>query len=217
MPSKYYDRNFRPQHFYHILNRGAYKHKIFKDENDYLIFLEILEYYLNYPRSKFFSYTKIVNQPYKNVKVRNLITIHLVAYCLMPNHFHFVLKQLPNADLKTNISNLMRRLMITYAMYFQNKYKHEGAIFQGRYKNVIVDTNKQLVYLSKYVHQNPIKLVSKLDKYPYSSYQAYINKVQLPDYLDPEYVLKHQGDYRQFIESPLNEKDEKKLESLILE
>ncbi len=217
MPSKYYDRNFRPQHFYHILNRGAYKHKIFKDENDYLIFLEILEYYLNYPRSKFFSYTKIVNQPYKNVKVRNLITIHLVAYCLMPNHFHFVLKQLPNADLKTNISNLMRRLMITYAMYFQNKYKHEGAIFQGRYKNVIVDTNKQLVYLSKYVHQNPIKLVSKLDKYPYSSYQAYINKVQLPDYLHPEYVLKHQGDYRQFIESPLNEKDEKKLESLILE
>lgn len=217
MPSKYYNRNFRTQYFYHVFNRGAYKHKIFIDKQDYETFLSILEYYLHYPKSKFFSYTKLVNQPYKNVKVRNLISIHLVAYCLMPNHFHFILKQLPIADQKTNISNLMRRLMITYAMYFQNRYKHEGAIFQGRYKNVAVDSNKQLIYLSKYIHQNPIKFVSTLDEYPYSSYQAYINRVQLPDYLHPEYILRKQSNYKQFVDLPLVENEVDKIDSLILE
>ena len=212
MPSKYHNRNFRPQHFYHIINRGAYKNKIFIDKQDYEAFLEILEYYLAYPRSKFFGYTKLVDKPYKNVKVTNLTTIHLVAYCLMPNHFHFIFKQLPEATLKTNISNLMRRLMIAYAMYFQNRHKHEGAIFQGRYKNVEVDTNEQLLYLSKYIHKNPEKLVNKLEKYPYSSYQAYINHVLLPDYLHSEYVLKLQDNYKKYVESPIDDKISKKFE-----
>ncbi|MBU1085088.1 MAG: transposase [Candidatus Beckwithbacteria bacterium] len=217
MPSKYYNRNFKSQYFYHILNRGAYKHKIFIDEQDYETFLSILEYYLTYPCSKFFGYTKLVSKPYKNVKVTNLTTIHLVAYCLMPNHFHFIFKQLPSATKKTNISNLMRRLMITYAMYFQNRHNHEGAIFQGRYKNVIVDTSEQLVYLSKYIHKNPEKLAPNLENYTHSSYPSYINKVLLQDYLHPEYVLKLQRNYQKFVESPLNNKAEKKINPLILE
>ena len=217
MPSKYYNRNFKSQYFYHIFNRGAYKHNIFINDQDYKTFLSILEYYLTYPRSKFFGYTKLVNKPYKNVKVRNLTTIHLVAYCLMPNHFHFIFKQLPNATLKTNISNLMRRLMITYAMYFQNKHKHKGTIFQGRYKNVIVDTDEQLLYLSKYIHKNPEKLTSKLKNYKYSSYSSYINESILQNYLHPEYVLKLHNNYRKFVESTLEDKASKKINSLLLE
>jgi len=217
MPSKYYDRNFKPQYFYHLLNRGAYKNKIFIDNQDYETFLSILEYYLAHPCSKFFGYTKLVDKPYKNVKVTNLTTIHLVAYCLMPNHFHLLLKQLPTATDKTNISNLMRRLMITYAMYFQNRHKHEGAIFQGRYKNVIVDTSEQLIYLSRYIHRNPEKLVPKLKQYTYSSYPAYINYVQLPNFLHSEYVLNIQSKYQQFVENPIKEKTLENLDHLTLD
>lgn len=209
MPSKYYNRNFRPQHSYHILNRGAYKKDIFLEKEDYQVFVDILSYYLIYPRSKYFSYTKIVNK----LEVTNLEeTVHLVAYCLMPNHFHLLLKQLPKATERTNISNLMRRLMIAYAMYFQNKYKHEGAIFQGRYKNVEVDTDEFLIDVSKYIHKNPEKMSAKLENYIHSSYPAFINKIELPEWLHPEYVLKLQKDYKTFVELPFDQGEMKKLE-----
>jgi len=217
MPSKYYSRNFRPQHYYHVFNRGAYKNKVFLDKEDYETFLSILEYYLLYPRSKHFSYTKIVNEPYKNVKVRNLISIHLVAYCLMPNHFHLLLKQLPSATMKTNISNLMRRLSITYAMYFQNKYKHTGALFEGKFKNVTVEFDDQLLYLSKYIHLNPVKLVKKLIDYPYSSYLAYISEAIKPDYLHSDYVLKLEKNYIKFVEMPSKNQEENRIEKLLFE
>lgn len=217
MPSKYYNRNFRPQYFYHIFNRGAYRNKVFLDKEDYETFISILEYYLIYPRSKHFSYTKIVDVPYKNVKVRNLISIHLVAFCLMPNHFHLILKQLPIATTKNNISNLMRRVSITYAMYYQYKYKHTGALFEGKFKNVTVEFSDQLLSLSKYIHLNPAKLVPNIEDYPYSSYTSYINKTSKPEYLYSDYVLILIKNYKQFVESPTKTSEEERISKLILE
>jgi len=216
MPSEYYNRNFKPQHFYHVFNRGAYKKEVFLDEDDYEIFTSILSYYLKYPRTKNFAYQKKVNE----FQVRNLAdepTVHLVAYCLMPNHFHLLLKQLPNATKQTGISNLMKRLSITYAMYFQNKYRHVGALFQGKFKNTTVETDKQLVYLSKYIHLNPKKIIQNLDDYLFSSYQAYINKVQLPEWLHPEYVLKLQNNYKKLVEIPIKDEEEGLIGKIILE
>ncbi len=216
MPSEYYNRNFRTQYFYHIFNRGAYKNRVFLNKSDYEIFISILAYYLIYPKTKNFAYQKKVNE-FQVTNLEKKQTVHLVAYCLMPNHFHLLLKQLPNATKKTNISNLMRRLMITYAMYFQNKYDHAGAIFQGRYKNVIVDIDEQLVYLSKYIHLNPQKITQKLEKYMFSSFPAYINTVRQPDWLHPEYVLKLQKGYKKFVEAPIEDKETRVIEKLILE
>jgi len=214
MPSKYYYRNFKPQYFYHIFNRGAYKNKIFLDQKDYQTFTDILAYYLKYPKTKNFSYQKKVNK----FQVRNLEnTVHLTAYVLMPNHFHLLLKQLPSATPKTNISNLMRRFIITYAMYFQNKYKHTGTIFQSRYKCVLVDSKEQLLYLSKYIHQNPQKLQPNLANYPYSSYPTYINKLETPEWLHPEYILKLTKNYQQFVKQPTSESDRNQFTPLTLE
>jgi len=214
MPSKYYYRNFKPQYFYHIFNRGAYKNKIFLDQKDYQTFTDILAYYLKYPKTKNFSYQKKVNK----FQVRNLEnTVHLTAYVLMPNHFHLLLKQLPSATPKTNISNLMRRFIITYAMYFQNKYKHTGTIFQSRYKCVLVDSKEQLLYLSKYIHQNPQKLQPNLATYPYSSYPIYINKLETPEWLHPEYILKLTKNYQQFVKQPVPESNLNQFTPLTLE
>jgi len=214
MPSKYYYRNFKPQYFYHIFNRGAYKNKIFLDQKDYQTFTDILAYYLKYPKTKNFSYQKKVNK----FQVRNLEnTVHLTAYVLMPNHFHLLLKQLPSATPKTNISNLMRRFIITYAMYFQNKYKHTGTIFQSRYKCVLVDSKEQLLYLSKYIHQNPQKLQPNLANYPFSSYPIYINKLETPEWLHPEYILKLTKNYQQFVKQPVPESNLNQFTPLTLE
>ena len=208
MPSEYYNRNFRPQHFYHIFNRGAYKHKIFKDKKDYDTFIEILIYYLKFPTAKYFSYKDTVQKPYSKVRNLHVDSVRIVAYCLMPNHFHLILKPMPTADNKTNISNLMRRLMITYAMYFQSHHKHSGAIFQGRYKNVVVDSSEQLLQLSKYIH---------LHKTSYSSLPEYLKKTDPTDWLYPEYVLKLTKNYSSFLSSPTKENIAQKLTKLSLE
>jgi len=107
--------------------------------------------------------------------------------------------------------------MVTYAMYFQNKYKHAGAIFQGRYKNIIVDSPEQLLYLSKYIHLNPQKLTTSLENYPHSSYPAYINQVELPKWLHPEYVLNLETKYKQFIMSPTNNEAIEKIKTIALD
>lgn len=135
----------------------------------------------------------------------------------MPNHFHLILKQLPEADKKTNISNLMRRLTITYAMYFQYKYKHTGTLFESKFKNVTIDSDKQLLYLSKYIHQNPQKLTKKLSNYTHSSYPAFINKVKLPEWLHPEYIFKFQQNYQKYVEANMKEKETNQIKTLILE
>ena len=217
MPCKYYYRNYKPRYFYHIFNRGAYKNKIFLDQADYQTFTSILAYYLRFPKNQPYSYLNRPAKPYKNTKVTNLETIHLTTYCLMPNHFHLLLKQLPTAAPNTNISNLMRRFIITYAMYFQNKYKHTGAIFQSRYKCVLVDSKEQLLYLSKYIHQNPQKLTKILENYSFSSYPAYINKATTPEWLHPEYILKLTKNYQQFVKQPITESDLNKFTPLRLE
>ncbi len=216
MPSKYYNRNFKPQHFYHIFNRGAYKHKIFKDKQDYEIFSDILAYYLKYPRTKYFSYQKLVNK-FEVPNLEKEPTVHLVTYCLMPNHFHLLLKQLPKAKKKNNISNLMRRLSITYAMHFQNKYKHTGSLFEGKFKSVVVDTSEQLLYLSKYIHKNPIKLVNKLENYPYSSLPVYLKQAEPLDWLYPKYVTKLTKNYFKFFKTTITDKEAGKIETLTLE
>lgn len=220
MPSKYYNRNFKPQYFYHVFNRGAYKNKIFLNEQDYETFTEILTYYLKYPTAKHFSYKNKTENPYVKVPNLGIDSVRLIAYCLMPNHFHFILKQMPSATDKTGISNLMRRVMITYSMYFQYKYNHTGTLLQGRYKNVIVDTDEQLLYLSKYIHQNPSKLVKNLSTYLYFSLPIYL-KISKPDksnkWLHPEYIFKLTSNYSKFFTSPTKESHTKLIEKITLE
>lgn len=208
MPSVYYHRNFKPQYFYHIFNRGAYKHKLFHDKEDYEDFLGILAYYLKYPRAKKLSYMKTVKRPHILVPNQYVDSVRLVAYCLMPNHFHFILKQLSSATKQTNISNLMRRVSITYAMHFQYKYKHTGHLFEGKFKNVIVDSSEQLLYLSKYIHQH---------KTPQSSLPVYLKQTEQLDWLYPKYVEKLTKNYSKFLASATSEINTKKIESLALE
>ena len=111
----------------------------------------------------------------------------------------------------------MRRLSITYAMHFQYKHKHTGVLFEGKFKNVIVDSSEQLLHLSKYIHLNPTKMAKKVGNYPYSSLPTYLKQTEPLDWLYPKYVLKLIKNYNQFIYSPTKESDAKKIESLTLE
>lgn len=216
MPSKYYIRNFRPQHFYHIFNRGAYKNKIYNDKEDYQVFTDILSYYLKYPRTRHFAYQRKFND-FQDRNLEKEPTVHLTAYCLMPNHYHLLVKQLPNATQKTNISNLIRRLIVSYSIHFRNKYKHTGSIFEGKFKCVTVDDQDQLLYLSKYIHLNPKKLVKQIEKYQYSSLPVFLSQQQKSEWLNPEYITKTVKSYSKYFYKNFSEKETHKIEPLILD
>lgn len=196
MPSRYYRRNFIKGYYYHIYNRGANKGIVFKDNEDYQVFIDILKYYLTYPIGKPLSLINRIERKFTvdESKVPNLTnnsTIKLCEYCLMPNHFHLLIKQASDPIKDCNIPNLMRRITITFAMYYTNKYKHSGTIFQGKYKNVLVESDIQLQQLSKYIHRNPIEIQGSepLHSYIYSSYRYYIGQEVPPEWIDIKDIL----------------------------
>lgn len=224
MPSRYYQRNFLKGYFYHIYNRGANKNDVFLDQEDYETFTQILAYYLTFPLGKPLSILNRIQNKVPNLaeetKIEN--SIMLCAYCLMPNHFHLLIKQVKD-DLKmNNISNLMRRLIITYAMYFTKKYSHSGVLFQGKFKNILVDSDSQLVQLSKYIHRNPLEKrnAEPLQKYQYSSYPFYIENLETPVWVNTREILDLFGrnfklmNYQSFVE---NKESIELPESIVLE
>jgi len=140
MPSPYVVRAFENHHFYHVFNRGYDKNKIFKSNADFRIFNYYLFVYLNDP--------KIVAGKYPNLtiklKSRNLFNqLNLISYCLMPNHFHLLIRQ----NLDNAISQFMQRLSNAYTKYFNAQYNHEGNLFQGRFKAVHVSSNELLLHV----------------------------------------------------------------------
>ena len=216
MASIYYQRIFVPGSFYHVYNRGAHQALLFRDAADYQTFTQILSYYLLHPLGTALSILARhkTDQRYQKNKDPIFVENHppshiLLAYCLMPNHFHLMLKQL-NSDL--TISDFMRRLSVTYAMYFNDKYHHSGTIMQGKYKNILVENEYQWLYLSKYIHRNPLHIQEKqrsdlcksLDEYPYSSYPNYLGK-RNEKWVDTSLILDryHRApfqEYRSFVE-----------------
>lgn len=176
MPSIYYQRNFQPNCFYHVYNRGAHKQNIFLTKQDYSTYISILRYYLDYPTGQPISYLNRFKVPNLDILPQHK-PVEIICYCLMPNHFHLLLRQTDYANLKTNISNFMRRTSITYALYFQNTHSHSGAIFQGKYKNILIDSDPYLLHLNRYIHLNPLDLpsIKSPQNYPYSSYQQYLH------------------------------------------
>jgi len=166
MPSKNVIKEYSPQSYYHLYNRGVAKQSIFRDEKDYKTFLSYLKFYLTpIVVDKSISPSKQLNNFFADVV--------LLSYCLMPNHFHFLLYQ----DKLTSITSFMRSLMSKYSRYFNTKYQRVGPIFQGKLKAVAVTSEEQFTYLSKYIHRNPLAIQparSDLAGYKYSSYQNYL-------------------------------------------
>jgi len=177
---------FENQKYYHIYNRGVAKQKIFSDPRDYKRLLTAFGFYLEQSPK-----TRLSIADEKELKILNLTApkkplVEILAYCLMPNHFHLLLKQLKNEG----ISIFIRRSIDSYTKYFNTKYNRVGPLFQGRFKTVAVENDEQLLHLSRYIHLNPFtsKLTNSVADYEWSSYQFYLenNTVRL---CHPKFIL----------------------------
>lgn len=212
MPHRNTIRHYVENGIYHVYNRGVEKRTIFVDDQDYAIFLHLLKYYLSplnkkdvHPMMKFQSFSVRKLYPLKNLNSE----VELLAYCLMPNHFHLLIRQIT----KDGVTKLLRKISTTYAMYFNKRYKRVGYLFQGKYKAALVETDYYLLHLSRYIHLNPIDLQgSDPFNYEYSSYKYYLGKSHtswikiniINSFFDRKNLLpflKKYPSYQQFVEN----------------
>lgn len=161
MPSRNSLKTYAENSYYHIYNRGVEKRIIFQDEQDYSVFLSYLKDYL-LPKDMAALQDQLIN-PQTTAKQKDKILklirlnnfsgeIQLLAHCLMPNHFHFLVKQ----KSALSIDVFMNSLCTRYTMYFNRKYRRVGALYQDVYKAVTVNTDEQLLHLSRYIHKQAL-------------------------------------------------------------
>ncbi|MFA5095290.1 MAG: transposase [Candidatus Paceibacterota bacterium] len=191
--------DFSVNEYYHLYNRGNSKQIIFKDEQDYNHFMKLL-FLCNSQKS--IVYRDISKNTFDFDREETLV--HIGAYCLMPNHFHLLVKE----EVENGISRFMQKLTTAYVMYYNKKYKRTGALFEGKFKSQHISIDRYMKYLFSYIHLNPIKLIESgwkekgikntenalryLKAYQYSSYLDYLkedrikrkilNKKEFPKY-----------------------------------
>ena len=163
MPSRNSIKQYLEGGYYHIYNRGVEKRLIFLERQDYFIFLNYLkEYLLPKDEEGLRKQLSNPNTPYKEKdKILKLLRLNnfsgeitLLAYCLMPNHFHFFIRQ----KSALSIDKFMQSLCTRYTMYFNRKYKRVGSLFQAVYKAVLVTHEEQFLHLSRYIHKQALAL-----------------------------------------------------------
>jgi putative transposase len=211
-------KQFAEGEYYHIFNRGVGKMDIFRDEKDFLFFLLLLKENLH-PEKAPFSLSR--REPSRGGYVRELLpenSFELVCYCLMPNHFHLVIRQMGDIS----ISKLILKVCTSYSKYFNKKYNRVGGLFQGPFKAVHIDTDEYLLWLSCYIHQNPhtAGLVKNLKDWKWGSYPDYIGARQ-GSLCKKDVVLerfKNARDYEKFVDSGFDIiKSKEELKDLLLD
>jgi len=135
------------QGYYHIVTRGIDRRRLFRHKQDYELFFRIVSTYL------------------KRFKV------HVMNYCLMPNHLHMLMK----VELASDLPEFMKAILQVYGANFREKYKSVGFVFQNRYKSHLIDDDVYLLECARYIERNPVraKLVNDVAEYSWSSYDYY--------------------------------------------
>lgn len=138
--------------YYHVFNRGVDKRQVFMDSADFRRFLKcMIEFNTPEPIGH------LNNEPdtFKDRQLRPLGTqleklVNIIAYCINPNHFHFILRQ----NMDGGMAKFMQKVGAGYTKYFNKRYERNGALFQGPFKSVHIENNEQLLYVSAYVNLN---------------------------------------------------------------
>lgn len=197
---------FANDEIYHIFNRGIEKRPTFTNKRELDRAVQTLDFYrfanlplklskfLTLPQEEKLKFIKNINKDYEKL-------IEIICYCLMPNHFHFLLKQ----KLENGISIFAANLTNSYTKYFNTRNERVGPLFEGTFKAVHIESDKQLIHVSRYIHLNPVSsfLVEpeELEAYDWSSYPEYLglpsNNITNKEIILDFFSLKEK--YKQFV------------------
>ncbi len=157
---------------YHIYNRGNEKRIIFDSSNYFKRFLKTLKYYQHEgPKPKL---SRFFDSSFKLDPTKKIVEI--IGYCLMPNHFHLLIKQIKDGG----ITEFVSKLSNSYTKYYNTKNNRVGSLFQGEFKSVHIDNYEQLIHVHRYIHLNPVVsyLAKKPEDYEWSSYSEFSESKQ---------------------------------------
>jgi putative transposase len=170
--------------WYHVMNRGASRQRIFIDEDDRKDFLNLLG------------------------EISDIFTVRIHAYCLLDNHYHLIIDT-PQA----NISRAMRHLNGVYTQRFNRNHGTDGSVFRGRFKAILIDADSYLLEVVRYIHLNPVRanIVETAEQYPWCSHNAYLDRRPSLSWLVRDEVLGRFGEkfnqsikrYREFIKAEI--------------
>lgn len=180
----YRNLSFAEGNIYHIYNRGVGRQPIFLEEDNYRYTLQLMKKYIGQ------------------------LEVTVIAYCLMPNHYHFLIRQ----DGVQAAGLLPQRVFNSYTKAFNKRYQRSGTLFEGRYRAIHVDRDDYLLHLCRYTHANPVKagLVSYPEDWSYSNYQEWIGvrNGTLCDVALAEALFPNRESYRQFVMDYLSGTDQ---------
>ncbi|MFA5143652.1 MAG: transposase [Candidatus Omnitrophota bacterium] len=189
---------------YHVYNKSIADFKIFNNENDYRLILDLIRFYLHDKSPcTFREFRKIC----ADAKAKDEFLAsnpspqctNLVCYCIMPTHIHLVLKEVR----QDGISNYMRHILNSYSRYFNIKYERKGPLWENRFGNVLIKNDEQLLHLTRYLHLNPVTayLVENPEDWKYSSFKEYIGSIDSHEKICNfgEYLTLDSTSYEKFV------------------
>jgi len=210
---------------YHIYNQGQDKRPTFTDHREYSRALTAISFYryktsiklstfLNLPpdESEIFISSQL-NEMHKQVAI--------LSFCLMPNHFHFLVKQLNN----NGISRFAGNFQNSYTKYFNTKRERKGSLFLDQFKAVRIETDEQLIHTSRYIHLNPyssyvVKTIKETLNYPWSSLREYVYP-SISDISDKNLILsffKNSNAFKDFVlDNASYQRELEKIKHLVFE
>lgn len=198
-------------HYYHIINRSIAGFTIFNTISEYQRMLDTIVYYQQSKPptklSRYLDYTDDKKQAFNLLLSTYAVdskVVQIVCYCLMPTHFHLVLKQ--NHD--SGISKYINIIENSYTRYFNTKHNRKGPLWETRFKNILIESNEQLLHLTRYIHLNPVSagIIDSPQHWQFSSYNQYIGSPEQKNSLaDYTRVLNiKENDYKIFVEERID-------------
>lgn len=226
---------------YHVLSRGIDKRKIFTDDKDRFRFIHDLYEFNDEASANNSSYhfnkTSTIdigcryNERQSERKPRKLL-VHILAFCLMPNHYHLLLR----AVREGGITRFIRKLNDGYVKYFNTKHERKGTLFEGKYKSILVKNESHFIHLPYYIHLNPLDSVAPewrerklknprealdfLNSYRWSSHLDYTGQKNFPSVTQRDFLLEvfnGEKGYKKSIENWLKLLDMAEINDVILE
>lgn len=208
---------FVTDEIYHVYNRGVEKRIVFSNERDYRRFIRDMEEF-NDSAPAANLHRPCLKSDFKQRKP----LVEIFCFCLMPNHYHFLLRQLVDGG----ITEFMRKIGTGYTNYFNLKNNRVGALFQGKFKAVHLEKQAHLLYLPHYIHLNPLdlkmpswrdkkienpqKALRFLESYRWSSYLDHVGKRNFPSVISQNIFRKFYGtpkEYRASLQEWINDMD----------
>jgi putative transposase len=195
--SKQYPKN----KIFHAFNKSIANFGIFKDMDNCQRFIDTLDYYNNALRSQSFSSFLIENKKFYCSTLlyqRENSHIKFIAYCIMPDHYHLLIKTTQENTFPKYIADVEN----SFTRFFNIKFKRKGPLWQSAFKAVRIKNNEHLLHVSRYIHLNPTTnaLVENPKEWKYSSYNEYINDERILKNYATEISINNPATYKKFVE-----------------